>query len=629
MEQKLLTRLVMGALAGLAATGGAYAGQIQSSSVAIAREVITSDAQTIIAPSIAYRFAGDVDARVQDQRFQVQFTMASGAWAAAPSAPAISVSDGVTGAVLRQNTGFDYVVESVGLSTDKKTVWATITVLNAAVSVQLVKQPLISINVTSNNIGAVVGSAVAANRGTVNGLYTVAGDLVIDYTTANAAAPWTANGCDRNPVAPVSFKHYTALSNPAAIATDANATPDEHTRGGATNTATLITLPTNIKVNVTSSIGNARINVATSNLSFIGTAGAVNTVVPDSWTGVATVVNLGKVALSQPGTGYDANLANQYLLNDAAAPAGVKFASPATLISGPVEALRFDALVSSTNGLATGGTLYLSSDTACAVAIAASTTAVFAAGATSATPSMTGAAMNVAFGVTGTTPIYVCYGVVGVTTPIPNTAFSMKGTLVKAAAGANLNEQNNVCGGPLYSLGGGVKIDVRMYMNSAFAAANGGLTSVIRLINNNETRAVDVWGQIIHANGLYGPWGLLTKGQNAGSTTGTADKLAPRAVLNLLASQVDALLTSAPAHATAANNGAATPTAADLGSRLRITSNAGSTLRVQNYIYNPATKTFFEASSTQGVDFEGTADRAPASEGQYQDQDAQKGLNGG
>jgi hypothetical protein len=624
MEQKLLTRLVMGALAGLAATGGAYAGQIQSSSVAIAREVITSDAQIITAPSIAYRFSGDVDARVQDQRFQVQFTIATGTWNAAPLVSAISVSDGVSGAILNQAAGGDYTVDNVGKSTDSKTVWATITVKNAAPSVQLVKQPLISINVTSNTIGGVLATAVGANRGNVNGLYTVAGDLVADYTAKNAAAPWTNTGCSANPVISVSFKHYTALSNPAAIATDANATPDEHTRSGSTNTATLITLPTNLAVTFTAATGNARINVAGGNLNFTGTASIVAPAI-DSWTGTATVVNLGKVALSQPGTGYDSNLANQYLLT--AGPGIVALATAATA-TGSVEATKFDVLVSSTNGLVTAGTLFLATDTSCGTAVVGSATAAFAAGATSATPTVPTAVLNATFGAAGILPIYVCYSVVGITTPIPNTSFTAKGTLVKSAAGANLNEQNNVCGGNLYSLGGGVKIDVRMYMNSAFAAANGGLTSVIRLINNNETRAIDVWGQIIHADGTYGPWGLLSKGLNVGSTT-ALDKLAPRQAVNLLASQVDALLTSAPAHATAANNGSATPKATDLGSRLRITSNAGSTLRVQNYIYNPATKTFFEASSTQGVDFEGAPDRAPASEGQYQDQDAQRGLNGG
>ena len=74
MKQTLITRLILGAFAGLAAVG-AYAGQIQSSSTSIAREAIQNDAQQIASPSIAYRFAGDIDARANDQTFQVQFTL--------------------------------------------------------------------------------------------------------------------------------------------------------------------------------------------------------------------------------------------------------------------------------------------------------------------------------------------------------------------------------------------------------------------------------------------------------------------------------------------------------------------------------------------------------------------------
>ena len=59
MKKTLAARLVVGALAVIAA-GGVMAGQIQASSVSIAREVITTDTQTVIAPSISYRFFGDV-----------------------------------------------------------------------------------------------------------------------------------------------------------------------------------------------------------------------------------------------------------------------------------------------------------------------------------------------------------------------------------------------------------------------------------------------------------------------------------------------------------------------------------------------------------------------------------------
>jgi hypothetical protein len=614
MTHQLKLTLLAASLVTAFAANVAVAGQIQSSSVSIAREVITSDTQTIVSPSIAYRFAGDVDARVQAQTFQVQFTLGSGAFATAPVAgTSIQVSDGVTGTILNQGAAGVYTVDAVGKSTDNKTVWATITVRQNAAN--LIKQPLIAFNVTANTIGGVIGTDVSADRATVNGLYTVVGDLVAEYNASGT--------CQAVKSAGVSFKHYTALSNPLVIASDTTAAADEHLRGGATNSATLMTFPTNLLVNVTTSTGDAKISPAAANLQFAGTAtgGA-----PQAWVS-ATIVNLGKVAMSQNGAGYDSNLVNQYLL--AGGGAGVLAAATAVNNIGRVEAASLDVAVSATNGFDVGGTLWLDSGANCATGVvsggmaATAITALNAAGPI--TLSVATAQLNAALGAaTGIAPVYVCYGVAGVATAIPQSAFSAKATLVKSAAGANLNEQNNVCSGALYSLGGGVKIDVRNYANSKDP---GGWMSVIRLINNNETRSIDVWGQLIHPDGTYGPYGLLTAGQNAGSAA-SADKLAPRAVLNLSAAQVDALLTTAPAHATAAYNGSAVPLANNTGARLRVTSNAGSTLRVQNYLYNPDSKNFIEASSSQAVDFEGTIDRAPVNEGQYQDQDAQKGING-
>lgn len=614
MKQKHLSVLAASLIAAFA-TDVAFAGQIQSSSVSIAREVITTNTQTIVAPSVAYRFFGDVDARVQTQKFQVEFTLGSGVFAAGPVAgTSISVSDGVTGAILDQNAAGDYTVDKVGLSDDKKTVYATITVNQGAA--RLIKQPIVAFNVTSNTIGGVAAVNVAADRATIKNLFDVVGDLVADY-----AADGT---CSAVKQMTVSVKHYTALSDPTVLATDSNATPDEHLRAGSTNSGTLVTFPTNILPVVTTSTGNAKVNAAGQNLNFTGSATAGAT--PDAWVN-ATVVDLGSIALKQNGLGYDSDLQNQYVLTGNPAASGVTAAATATLNDGNVEATSLTATVTETKGVGfvVGGKLWLDSAANCAGgvvsggAVATDITANNAAGPITLTVQQ--AQLNAALGATGTNKLYVCYGVNGVTTTIPQGSFTTKAVLVKSAAGANLNEQNNTCAAPHYSLGGGVKIDVRNYATSASA---GGWMSVIRLINPNETRAVDVWGQIIHQDGTYGPWGLLTKGLNAG--TANADKLAPRAVLNLTSAQVDALLANAPA--AGALNGSSTPVASGTGARLRITSNTASTLRVQNYLYNPDSKNFIEASSTQGVDFEGSIDRAPLNEGQYQDQDAQKGLNG-
>ena len=50
------------------AAGSANAGQIDSSSTTLAREVIYSDTQVVRAPSKSYTFAGVIDARTNEQR---------------------------------------------------------------------------------------------------------------------------------------------------------------------------------------------------------------------------------------------------------------------------------------------------------------------------------------------------------------------------------------------------------------------------------------------------------------------------------------------------------------------------------------------------------------------------------
>lgn len=594
MKQKLLTRLILGAFAGAAAVGTVQAGQITASSTNVAREVITTNTQTIVSPVISYRFAGDIDATVQAQEFQVQFILEGGAlWSGLPSADAFSITPTAgtdSGAV--GVGGVNFAVTNQGISADGTTLWATFTVPVAPVAPftdSLLDQPIITLNGAGTTTGA-----------TINNLYTVVGDIVNDYNTRGV--------CTDNKNLFVNFRHFKLLANPAAIAVETtNGIGDEHTRGGATNRAGIINFPTNIRPAIATSTGNAKVNVSAANLQFTGTLGTsfVST----------TIANLGTVTLVQNATGYDSNLVNQYLLN--AAP-GLSNVGIAAVNNGFVEVEKVDVAVTATNGFVPLGTLWLDTGANCATAtvsgggVATSITALNAAGPITLTIGT--AQVNAAFGPTGTGPVHVCYGVAGIATPIPLSAFSAVATVDKANAGVNLNEQNNICNGNLYSLGGGVKIDVRNYANSQ-QTANTGWMSVIRLINNSEVRTIDVWGQMIHADGSYGAWGKLTD-------------LAPRAVLNLTSAQVDALLVNAPATAVGTNGPAVSQDLARGGSRLRVTSNAGSTLRVQNYLYNPASQNFIEASSTQAVDFEGNTDRAPVNEGQYQSQDAFLGING-
>lgn len=594
MKQKLLTRLILGAFAGAAAVGTVQAGQITASSTNVAREVITTNTQTIVSPVISYRFAGDIDATVQAQEFQVQFILEGGAlWVGLPSADAFNITPTAgTDAGIPGIGGTDFAITSQGISADGTTLWATITVPVAPAGAwvdSLLDQPIITLNAAGATTGA-----------TINNLYTVVGDIVNDYNTRGV--------CTDNKNLFVNFRHFKLLANPAAIAVETtNGIGDEHTRGGATNRAGIINFPTNIRPAIATSTGNAKVNVSAANLQFTGTLGTsfVST----------TIANLGTVTLVQNATGYDSNLTNQYLLN---AVPGLSNVGVAAVNNGYVEVEKVDVTVSATNGFVVNGTLWLDTGVGCATAVVSggtvptTITALNAAGPI--TLSIGTAQVNGAFGATGTGPVHVCYGVAGIGTPIPLSAFSAVALVDKANAGVNLNEQNNICNGNLYSLGGGVKIDVRNYANSQ-QTANTGWMSVIRLINNSEVRTIDVWGQMIHADGTYGAWGKLTD-------------LAPLAVLNLTSAAVDALLVNAPATAVGLNGPAVSQDLARGGSRLRITSNAGSTLRVQNYLYNPASQNFIEASSTQAVDFEGNTDRAPVNEGQYQSQDAFLGING-
>ena len=65
------------------AAGSANAGQIDSSSATLATEVIYSNAQVVRAPSKSYSFAGDIDARTNEQRLQLQWKLSGTAlqWA--------------------------------------------------------------------------------------------------------------------------------------------------------------------------------------------------------------------------------------------------------------------------------------------------------------------------------------------------------------------------------------------------------------------------------------------------------------------------------------------------------------------------------------------------------------------
>lgn len=585
MKQTLLTRLVLGAIAGIAAAGVAQAGQITASSTNVAREVITNDLQTIDAPTISYRFAGDINATAQMQEFQVQFKLSNGQWASLPSDDAFTITPTAgtdTGVPGIGGTDFTVFAKNID-ATDPTILWATIRVPVTPAGVwtdSLLDQPIITVN-----------QAASTTKAKISKLYTVVGDLVNDFTSAGK--------CADNKNLSVNFKHFKLLANPSAIAVDgSNGVADEHTRAAATNDAGIVNFPTNLKVNFAPSTYNTILTPG-GNKSF--TSNGTGTSFVD-----ADTVMLGALSLAQNANGYDSDLTNQYAL--AGGGAGLLGAATAVNNIGRVEVDHVGVAVTASQGFVQGGSVYLSTAANCSATIAGSSVLVTAANAAGPiTVNVPTAGVTASFGVAGTGPVYVCYDV-PTTTTVPSSSFSAVGRVYKAAAGANVNEQDNMCNGNLYSLGGGLKIDVRNYASSKETS---GYTSVIRLINNSDATSADVWAQIIHQDGKLGGWGKLTD-------------LAPRAVLNMTASEIEAKLTN---DATAAIGAKAAAASAGGAPRLRITSTTGSSLRVQNYLYNAATGQILEGSNSQSVDFEGTTLRAPGSDGQYISQDANSGLN--
>ena len=583
MKQNRLSILAASLVAAFAANV-AYAGNVASTNPQIAREVITDDTQDVKAPEVSYAFQGDLNTVSQNQTMQVQITLTGGGqWDKnATVADSISVyeADGVTAIA---------PVASVtpSVSADGKTLFATLTFAQDGV---VHKTPVIVFN------------RAAVAQSSLIGLKTVVGDVA---------------ACDKSSMnLPFTIKHFTGVApGSTTLAVDGvnGALEDESKRSGANNSNIMMNFPTNINLKVVSSTGAAKVDPAVQT-QFKAPVAA------DATTISTTLVNLGSVSLVKQASGYDSDLVNVYDVTGAntLALGGV---ATATLQSGRVEAKSLDVSVTATQGFAVGGQVFLSLAPNCGAAIAGSTVTITSANAagpivTSVNTAGLGGVYNKAAAVAAAPfpafpaqTVQVCYSVAGVTTAIPPSVFAGTATLTKAPGTLPFPEQNNLCNGPLFPLQSGVKIDVRNY---ATPATGGGWTSVIRLINPSETNTAKVYGQLIHADGTYGNWGAIAT-------------LAPRAVSNLTATAINAMLTNVP---TTITPGEAQPVANTngAGDRLRITADGVGSLRVQNYLYNPDSKNFIEASSTQGVDFDGNTDRAPANEGQYQDQDAQTGL---
>lgn len=579
------------------AAGSAQAGQINSSSSTLATEVIYSNAQVVRAPSNTYSFAGDIDARTNEQRLQLQYTLTKGTWAHAASGqvfPAVNTlvnGSALLGVNYLDQTNANKTALPAGstvqafLSADAKQLVFNITIPAAT---DLLKTPIFTIN---------AGDTLGTNNVGLSGLLDVAGQTA-------CVAPDSETF--------INFKHFTNHAGNTTILV--NASPDsEHLRVGSTNEGRILSFTQNLRFDFTPSSKPGLTDASTINTTMrgnnwegqnqIGTSTAI--VPPAIGAAPASQYYLGYVKLSQRSNGLDTDYVHTY--GDSASP---------FVATAPFIAADFVAAGTGTAANNVGEVEFASYTVTLALPAAWPTgTAVVVTNGATATPltdvtatldpatrkKITIAATSAAGAAALSNGAYVFAQFDG-QNAIPQTgAITAEAAIVKAPAAATtfFAEQNNVCPGTFTGIGGGIKIDVRNYATHAKFGATGGPSSSIRVINNSESQSADVYGQIIYANGKYGPWGKL------------AD-VAPRAVVNLSSQQIEALLTNAPAttnpfgsgtvYTAEAGSAVIANDTAGTGDRLRIVSNTGSTLRVQSYM--ALGNMVMDTSGGQGVDFE-------------------------
>ncbi|MBX3656705.1 MAG: hypothetical protein KF686_21225 [Ramlibacter sp.] len=195
----------------------------------VASGTIVSDLQTLQAPPVRLYLPLDIDGRGTGNTSQIQFILSDGEWVLGSHPErALRLEDGVTGAVGSQITGFasfkgyEYRMTYVGLSADKRTLFFTVT---GEVSPQAVLlKPLITLNATTNTFNGVSGVDVTANAIQITGLKNLAASAGSGAKTLK-----------------VSYQHFIALTSATFLATNANATPGQHSIPGQVLSGDLVT----------------------------------------------------------------------------------------------------------------------------------------------------------------------------------------------------------------------------------------------------------------------------------------------------------------------------------------------------------------------------------------------------
>ena len=619
------------------AAGSANAGQIDASSTTLATEVIYANNQVVRAPSKSYTFAGAVDARNNEQRLQLQWKLSGTALQWALGQAGGDVNFGANGQSIVNLPAAQTLLRVSGTNAANAAIgWNGVAVggltgfqvqaflADAQTLVFNVTVPQNAANLINNAVFTINGSdfsaAAPANVGVTN-------VLAVSGQTA-CVAPSTSTD--------IEFKHFTTHNGNRDVMSGI-VTDSEHLRTGASNVGRYLNFTQNLRFNFTSGV-QSQVDAANLRTLFVRTpAETTNHAAAVAAIGggvnatrlhrIATAIDLNKIA-----AGLDLNYLNQYGLASGAAgdfsATDFDLASAGTLSSGVIETtpvpgtpgplvIRVASPLGAA-GVAAGATVALL-DQNDAVIPGAVVTAFDANGVATVTLT-TAAGIAAATAGTGAKLYYVVNGV----GQIPqNAQFNVTATLNKSSVGAR-REQNNVCAADLAGVGGGIKIDVRNYATYAKFGDTGASTTV-RLINNSETQAADVFAQIIYADGTYGAWGKLVD-------------LKPREVANLTNKQIEALLTNAAAannpfgtgatqYGATGGNAVVGTVKGGIGDRLRIVSNSGTTLRVQSYMV--VGNSVIDTSNAQGVDFEATTNnRVPATaiDAQPVSQDAINGL---
>jgi hypothetical protein len=629
------------------AAGSAQAGQIDSSSATLAREVIVSNSQVIRAPSKGYTFTGAIDARNNEQRLQLQWRLGASAGGNGTNASAGSalqwsrngdVALSGTPTVLPLTQG---LLKLRGLEINGLT---AIGFGGAAVANDLDTQAQFEVSafLTDNDQTLVFNITIpqGANNYVQNATFQLNADNFLTGGFVSNTGVVTARTVagDVACVAPVTnadieFRHYTTHFGNNQVLSGL-VTDSEHVRPNQTSVGRYVNFVENLRTQASPAV-QSQVDAATLRTTFIRTAGELAVggryepaIVAALATPAIRIHEIGRnIDLTKIAAGLDLDYTTQYGRLGTFPVADIDDADDiGNLNNGRIE-LR-DILITVTSplgaaGVAAGSTVALLD---AANAVIPGTATVFNASGV-ATYSVTSAAAAAQLATGAGAKLY--YIVPGGTAEVPqNATFDVTVAIRKdtQVAGTDLREQDNACKFVLSGIGGGIKIDIRNYASFASFGTTGPRTEV-RLINNSESQSADVFAQMIYADGTYGPWGRVSD---------TA--LRPREVLNISNRDLEARLTNAAPTANPfgsstvyTQKAGATVVAgpkAGVGDRVRFVSNTGTTLRVQSFMVFP-NGMILNTSDAQGVDFENQSNnRTPvtAVDAQPNSQDAINGL---